>query len=264
MSDLAAKVSLLSGGGELYPTDYAIGSKFRAASGKFVSNAIAQEILGWPKFEGLTELDFKRKTGAKGFLIDGEIVVFGADKFVALLNRKAFAQEKLKSIKPVVDKAIAQLLNTLKEQLVAEAVSIVDTMVYNTPAEVIRGTLKYITAEQEFGLKEWQRGWLREAVRGGIVIDGNSIVIGIDEKLAPYWFFVEHGHRVVLPGGIVTNSFVLGRPFFRAIKMSAEEMLNSAIQSIASEFDIIAQHLITYIENPQSAGFTPVTTEGLF
>lgn len=105
---------------------------------------------------------------------------------------------------------------------------VIRSNVYNTPAQITRyGTfeagLPTETGEdynRTYNLLYMFMSGFRHYVRG--------VKFEIDNSLAPYWLWVEKGHRVVLPDGTEPGTFVGERPFVDQYK----DRLNAYIDNV--------------------------------
>lgn len=111
---------------------------------------------------------------------------------------------------------LQRLLPMIRDALRAYAQSIMQDTVYDSEVEVIY--YNQPGKPRESNWPEYERtGNLMMAVVHGIEVVGTSIQFHIDDNLAPYWLWVERGHRVILPGGDEPGIFVVGRPFIDQI-----------------------------------------------
>lgn len=264
VQDLAAQISYYRGNAELLQPvkEYAIGAgtgagaRFRGKAG-FVSNAVAQAVLGWPAFNYKNKYDFK--TNYAGKFVQMDFSSIGIDEISGTLDRANFATKAIASFNPNIRLNLFTELEWLISSIRDEAAAIVQRRVYETPAETMRftgGNLDYSFTVYK-GKNDKREYFLMEAVQSGIKLIGNSIEIGIDENIAPYWRFVDRGHRVVLPGGVEVNSFVQPRPFLEEIKLMAASMLLSWWSTLSQDVTNAERIIFTYIKHgPQGLAKT--------
>lgn len=136
---------------------------------------------------------------------------------------------------------------------------VIEERVYNKEVELIRyfkrGKPHEPSPNQFRGLDEGGRtGNLLRAFTEGVKATSFGISFGVDESFAPYWLWVEKGHRVIMPTPIgdgtyvmmETGTFVKGRPFVEEIEVKVQEYLNRllgnfTVQVAARATDAIAQ-----------------------
>lgn len=123
---------------------------------------------------------------------------------------------------------LVKLLPLLQEVIRARAQQIVQSVVYDSEVEVI-----YYTQSGKPRDSHWSdyepTGHLMMAVVHGIRVEGLTLTVQIDDDLAPYWLWVERGHRVILPGGDEPGIFVVGRPFVDKIYREINRFLATEI-----------------------------------
>lgn len=115
----------------------------------------------------------------------------------------------------------------IKHEIQRRAVEIVNSMVYDAEVE----TVKYAQPgkPKESNWPKYDRTFnLRKAVEKGVIGIGHNISFQIDESLAPYWIWVDRGHRVVTKSG-ETGVFVVGRPFTDEISAMIREFVETEI-----------------------------------
>jgi len=252
MQDLAAQISFYRGNASLLQATQDVsaggsGARFIGVGGRFISNAVAQAVLGWPAFNYKDRNDFKQNYA--GNYVNLEFELIGMDRIAGAMDRAVFAAKALAAIKGRARIGMLNELNWIISQIRIEAANIVNERVYGTRADVLR--YKESATHYEFTMSDAEAVGrtqnLYEAVQAGIKLEGNSISVGIDEELAPYWKFVERGHRVVLPGGVETHSFVLPRPFFAEIKEMANSMLEQWWAGLALDITLGERIVWNYV-----------------
>jgi len=190
---------------------YIKGQGFRGASGRFLTHANVEALLS--ALESRVPL---KDWGYSGtfFKITIPAAITGPLERLKLLN----ANSSL--IINAMNLDIAPLLRGMQAELKNIAITSVTKNVYIVKPEIIHygayvdwdegsPTQHFLTTERTDALRLMVAQGVRIDIEGARA----ELIVDFDERLAPYWIWVEKGHRVVMPGGYEPGTIVGPRPF---------------------------------------------------
>lgn len=145
-------------------------------------------------------------------------------------NSKMFIQEKLGSLSK------RQIMPYLRDVFRSIAREIMEQMIYNdNPVPVIYYDVeKGGRTSQDHIFPDYDRTErLLDAVLEGITVNGLMVDFQVREDIAPYWYWVDRGHRVFLPdgkgGSREVGTWVVGRPFREAIVNAFNQVMRALV-----------------------------------
>lgn len=131
--------------------------------------------------------------------------------------------------------------------------------VYKTPVTLIYYLIRGKPREQH----EYQPGVyartfnLLRAFTEGITVNGTQLNVGINEQLAPYWMWVEKGHRVYF-GDEEVGTFVQGRPFKDDVRRDVQEYIQGVlVPDINTLLGNAASQLTSWVANGKPMQLDP-------
>lgn len=186
------------------------------------------------------------------FEFDGKYVHFYVPESVMLSLKRI---EAIPLNQSRIEAAMNTDLKTWMLQLVGEmqqlAMEIVDKQIYETKPRLRRYKPKkiYKTFNERNGnvnfFNKPRTFNLRRAVVQGIRYENGTLIIGINDSLAPYWVYVEHGHKVVIPRynrrtrTVVPwepGTFVEGRPFMNRIRQAIQHFIKERVLPVLNAY----------------------------
>lgn len=155
---------------------------------------------------------------------------------------------------------------------------IVKEQIYDTEADVIKyfqGGKPRMSASESRELSdhpwpEYKPSFaLLNAYLDGIQWDGNTITVGVNTAAAPYWLWVERGHRVFFPQKkgedvfiMESGTFVVGRPVLALIQQAVDNFMVAAAQeftnSVASEIPGAIAEWVVQDSRTQRDAYVPL------
>lgn len=160
---------------------------------------------------------------AKGMLMAAQ----SASRIELVTKQRAFIANEIHVDKDRLLPHLQSVLQTLVGQIMDETIydqDEVDVIYYDVD---VGGRL-----DREKKFPKYNRtGALRDAAVEGVRIEGDTIHWSIDESFAPYWLWVDQGHRVFIPDGqggtTEIGQWIVGRKFTSKIERAIAQIADN-------------------------------------
>lgn len=206
--------------------------------GKSFAGQSVEQILGSAQFT-VKDIGFKGKY----------VSLFVPAKLMFSIQRTQFVARNDTKLTGAINAQVQQFMKTEALPALRAAVAAkIDELIYNTPAKVIRKNARGAWRQVFPKWRKVRTGNLKFAVMRGITYINGELEIGIDASIAPYYVWVEKGHRVVVPQSIKvtgggyrrvlrdTGTRVMGRSFMREVMLEAKRVFDADILPVLIMF----------------------------
>lgn len=207
--------------------------------GTDVANAVMQLLQDDTPFDEWKHIP---KKGGKIFQFEFPVGFFGElSKWRRAERRFGIFMRTRTAISNVASSYFRRYMQQQIPQIKAVIAAVIQDRVYDQDVELIRYKKRGKPSDFRDNSKSKRSYNLLKAFTEGVVVSPTGVSFGVNESLAPYWLWVEKGHRVILPMEnaqgetimVETGTFVKGRPFVNEIDVAVQEYLNYMMEDFA-------------------------------